>query len=122
MSQIKLLQNWKFHFFPFDDHKLVFLVQLESANLSSVCEQFKTSLTFAEDWEAAIPDWSLYGKNAVNTLLQSTDTCRVEIRLVRRAAVFLVNSLTAIIVIVWGEQHLVLVVTVWWSERARMKE
>ena len=94
---------WKYYYFPFDYQSIVLLLSVPSADLGPACANLATTLTFEEDWEL-IPGWALDkgGDAPVTTRLERFDTCRVEIPLYRKTMVYMVKSLTALIIIVYG--------------------
>jgi len=103
VRKVRLQESWKFYFFPFDYQTITMLWSVPSADVGPACARLASTLTMRDDWDE-IPDWGLHTADGppVVTTLEGLSTCKIEIPVFRRTGVYMIKSLLAVVLIVYG--------------------
>jgi len=92
---------WTYDFFPFDYQTIRFRVSLPFADIRSSCRKWATDLTSADEW-TRVPAWAFHHDPPVQTTVETADMCLVEIKVYRLTLKYMITTLTALIVIIYG--------------------
>ncbi|KAL1527600.1 hypothetical protein AB1Y20_008986 [Prymnesium parvum] len=102
--EIVVPQNWKYYYFPFDQHDIQFSLYVDDLDMNASCALLGASILDEAGW-SLLSEWALNPEgdsDAATTYFEADSRiCHVSIKVKRLSTLFMVRTFTSLVLIVW---------------------